>query len=134
MEVVGVLPLDWHIVDYQWTNPFTGNNFNFFQYSVQLGRHVLSDSWDVLPTAIQYWSQWGITPKFLAKFKVNLWARKQSRKILHVQWLLVHRALLVGTWLHKISVSSSCPCVIFKLKLRNIVYRIGMATPPTNIC
>ena len=54
--------------DYQWMDPFIGNNFNFFQNSEQLGRHVLSDRQDVLPTAFQYWSHEGITPKFLAKF------------------------------------------------------------------
>ena len=26
--------LDWDPIDYQWTDPYTGNKFNFFQYSV----------------------------------------------------------------------------------------------------
>ena len=26
--------LDWDPIDYQWTNSYTGNKFNFFQYSV----------------------------------------------------------------------------------------------------
>ena len=34
--------------------------------------------------------------------------RRHLRKILHVQWLLVHRALRIGTWLHKMDISSSC--------------------------
>ena len=58
-------------------DPFTSNDLNFFQYSIQLGRRVLSDRRDVLPTAFQYYSEEGITPKFLTKFWVNLWARKQ---------------------------------------------------------
>ena len=63
-----VFRLEWDPIDYQWTDPFTGNKFNFFQYSVQLGRHVLSDTRDVLPVAFQYWNQQGITPQFLANF------------------------------------------------------------------
>ena len=72
--------LDWDPIDYQWTNPYTGNKFNFFQYSVQFGRHVLSDTRDVVPTESQYWNEQGITPQFLAKFWAILWARKQPHK------------------------------------------------------
>ena len=75
--------LDWDPIDYQWTNPYPSNKFNFFQYFVQLGRRLV---------ASQYWNQQGITPQFLAKFWAILWARKQHHKILHVQWLVVHRA------------------------------------------
>ena len=57
--------LDWDPIDCQWTDPYTGNKFNFFQYSVQLGRHVLSDTHDVVPAASQYWNQQGITPNSL---------------------------------------------------------------------
>ena len=103
-----VFRLDWDPIDYHWTDPYTGNKFNFFQYSVQLGRHVLSDTRDVVPAASQYWNQQGITPQFLAKFWAILWARKQQHKILHVQWLVVHKALPVGTWLHRMGVSSCC--------------------------
>ena len=46
--------------------------------------------------------------QFLAKFWVILWARKLPHKILHVQWLLVHRALPVGTWLHMMGLSTNC--------------------------
>ena len=49
--------LDWNPFDYQCTYPFTGNNFNFFQYSELLGRHVLSDRQDVFPITFRYWSQ-----------------------------------------------------------------------------
>ena len=49
--------LDWEHIDYQCIGPFISNNLNFFQYFVQLGRHVLSDRHDVLPTEFQYWSQ-----------------------------------------------------------------------------
>ena len=51
-----IFKLDWDPLDYQWADPYMGNKFNFFQYSVQLGRHVLSDTRDVLPTASQYWN------------------------------------------------------------------------------
>ena len=105
---IPVFRLEWDPMDYQWTDPFTGNKFNFFQYSVQLGRHVLSDIRDVTPAAFQFWNQQGITPQFLANFWVVLWARKQPHQILHVQWLLVHRALPVGTWLHRMGVESTC--------------------------
>ena len=65
---ISLFILDWGPIDYQWTDPYTGNKFNFFQYFVQLGRHVLSDTCDVVPTPSQYWNQQGITPQFLAKF------------------------------------------------------------------
>ena len=81
------------------------------------GSLELSDTRDVVPTASQYWNQQGITPQFLAKFWAILGARKQQHKILHVQWLVVHRALPVGTWLHRMGVD-----VIYKQKLKNIVY------------
>ena len=72
------------------------------------GSLELSDTRDVVPTASQYWNQQGITPQSLAKFWAILWARKQQHKILHVQWLVVHRALSVGTWLHGMGVPSGC--------------------------
>ena len=71
-----VFRLEWDPMDYQWRYPFTGNKFNFFQYSVQLGRHVFSDTRDVIPAAFQYWNQQGITPQFFAIFWAVLWARK----------------------------------------------------------
>ena len=73
--VLGKQPLfklAWDPTDYKWTDPFSGKSFNIFQYYVQLGRHVLLDRRDVLPFAFQYWTQHGITPKFLAKLWVNL--------------------------------------------------------------
>ena len=57
--VLGKQPLfrlAWDPTHYQWTNTFIGNNF-FFRNSVQLGRHILPDSWDVLPTTFQYSSE-----------------------------------------------------------------------------
>ena len=36
--VLGKQPLfilAWDATDYQWTNPFTGNNFNFLKYSIE---------------------------------------------------------------------------------------------------
>ena len=34
--------------------------------------------------------------------------KKTTTQILHVQWLVVHRALPVGTWLHRMGVSPDC--------------------------
>ena len=66
----------WDPTDYRWTDPFTGKNFDFFQYFVQLGIHVLLGRRDVLPPASQYQSQHSITLKFLVKLQINLWERK----------------------------------------------------------
>ena len=65
--------MDWGPIHYQWAYqwigtqfiisgyPFISNNYNFFQDSIQLERHVLSDRQDVLPFAFQYWNQQCIT-------------------------------------------------------------------------
>ena len=110
--VLGKQPLFWLAsdpTDYQWTHPFTSNNFYLFSNIVY--------SWEdtfcwIDGMCYQLHFNTGVRrlfiPKFHAKLWVSVWARKRSQQVLHVQWLLVHRALSVNKWMHKMGVSSSC--------------------------
>ena len=61
--------LAWDPIDYQQTDPFIGNNFIFSNilYNWENMSCRINEMF-FLPTAFQYWSQHGITMKFLAKF------------------------------------------------------------------
>ena len=77
-------------------------------HSCKRVQHYIGLTWDVSPTSFQCRDQQGITRKILTKFWVKLWERKQWHQMLRVQWMLVHRALPIGTWMHKMGVSSNC--------------------------
>ena len=77
-------------------------------HSCKRVQHYIGLTWDVSPTSFQCRDQQGITREILTKFWVKLWERKQWHQMLRVQWMLVHRALPIGTWMHKMGVSSNC--------------------------
>ena len=102
--------LQWDPGEFWWKDPFdhSGKKCGFFQYSVKIGRHILTAQRRTTPGATQFWTQQGITIEFLSKFWVKLWARKQDMKINAFHWLLVHRAVPVGQWLERSGGPTMC--------------------------
>ena len=121
--------LPWDPTDYSWANPFLGNEFNFFQYFVQLvSRYTLFNLGDVSRTTSQYWSQHCLTSKFLSKFWGKLWDRKQPHQNISctVVCLCIKPCMLVHgytKWVHPLIVGGA----ICKKNHRNTIHVIALS-------
>ena len=111
--VYGLRPLirlSWDPGEYTWQDPLdrSSKSYAFFQYSVKLGRRILSAQRCITPAAMRHWMHYGLSLEFLQQFWETLWKRQQAQAITHFQWLLVHKALPVGLWLQKMGYDPAC--------------------------
>ena len=108
-EKTPLIRLQWDPGAFYWKDPYgcCEKRLGFFEYSVKLGRHIVSAQRMTRPSAERWWFQQGMSSDFLAKFWATLWSSKKEPKIIIMQWLLIHRALPVGQMQHS-SESSRC--------------------------
>ena len=68
----------------------------FFQYSVKLGRSLLTSMNVMAPAAQKHWTNWGVSTLQLKTYWRWIWSFKGPSKFILFRWLLVHAALPVG--------------------------------------
>ena len=93
--------LQWDPGEWTWHDPYEPDapGSPFFQYTVRVGRHILSARRSATPAAAEHWRLQGLTHEFLADFWTHLWASRQARRVSTFQWLVAHRGATVGSWL-----------------------------------
>ena len=100
----------------------------FFQYSVKIGRKILSArSWKE-PTANVVWRRNGLSPH-LKQFWKWRWGIKMSRNIVCLRWLLIHKAIPVNGW-RKGNVDKVCPFRVGCLQLVLVLLALDGIIPP----
>ena len=109
-EKTPLIRLQWDPGAFCWKDPYDcyEKRWGFFEYSIKLGRPILSAQRRTKPSPMRFWLQQGMSLEFLAKFWVALWSSKKEPKIIIMQWLLVHRALFVGQCMQYSPEASMC--------------------------
>ena len=117
-----LLDLHWDPSDYLWkhTNPSSCTKlFQFFQYSVKLGRKLLLSRKFHPPSAMKVWLANGASLMDASKYWKWLWSMQIPRKIVLFRWLLMHYALPVRAWLRQLDSKScgfGCGCMVESIK------------------
>jgi hypothetical protein len=106
-----LIRLQWDPGEYVWQasrRDLQVEGHSFFQYTVKLGRSILTNLKNISPASSAFWYENSLHTQFLNRFWKKLWSRLQPRKLTIFQWLIVHRSVAVGTWLSKAGHNPSC--------------------------
>ena len=99
----------WDPGEYEWLDPFTNKREPLLQYTVKLGRHILSAQ-RKRTNGKTIWQLSGLTESFLNGVWKGLWETSLPAKVTAFRWLVMHDAISVGSKLHRQAILNCQRC------------------------